>query len=132
MKHYKIDDWDKKLKQMMDEIDDFLEKKYGNLYPLHPSRRGRGETSNKEQDGLFNIGAAFTPGFGSETGKGYAVDIDMVTLSHIPDDIVKQIELDVIQLIKDKLPSYFPDRDLKVRKDGNIIKIFGDLSLGTV
>lgn len=131
MKHYTLSNWEKQLKQMMDEIDDYLEKKYGKMYPLHPARKKRGETSNKEHDGLFNIGSAFSPGFGSDKGKGYVVDIDMITLSHVPYDIVRKIESDVIKLIRKKLPEYFPDRDLKVEKDGNLIKIFGDLSLGT-
>ncbi|MBN2041688.1 MAG: hypothetical protein JW864_16750 [Spirochaetes bacterium] len=132
MKHHSLVTWEKKLKQMMDEIDDYLEKKYGDMYPLHPSRRGRGKTSNKEHDGLFNIGSAFSPGFGSDKGKGYIVDIDMVTLSHVPDDVVMQIESEVVFLIKEKLSAYFPDRELNVEKDGSVIKIYGDLSLGSI
>ena len=132
MKHHKLASWESRLKKMFDEIDDYLEGKYGNMYPLHPARKKRGATANKEHDGLFNIGSAFSPGFGSELGKGYVIDIDMITLARIPNDIIRKIERDVIRLIKKKLPQFFPGQDLKVEKDGRIIKIYGDLSLGTV
>ena len=55
-----IEEWERKLKRVFDDIDDYLEEKYGHLYTLHPARAERGETSNKEQDGLFNVGATFS------------------------------------------------------------------------
>ncbi len=58
-------EWEKTLKEIFDIIDDYIEDKYGFLYPLHPSRPQRGRTANKSSDGLFNIGAAFSAGFGS-------------------------------------------------------------------
>lgn len=120
----KISEFDNKLKKMFDDIDDYLEDKYGGLYPLHPARPIRGTTSNKEHDGLFNIGASFSAGFGSRVGRGYVVDVDMVTLHNIPDKITRQIEEDVVHLISSRLPKYFPDRNLGVEKDGTVFKIF--------
>ena len=80
-----------------------LEDKYGHLYPLHPSRAQRGATANKEHDGLFNVGASFSAGFGSEHGSGYIVEIRMATLSHVPIDVRKQIEKDVIKVLNTEL-----------------------------
>jgi hypothetical protein len=130
LRHPETLEWEKNLKALFDEIDDYLESTYGSMYPLHPSRAKRGTTSNKEQDGLFNVGAAFTSGLGSEYGPGYAVEIRLVTLSHVPDDLREDIEEDVVRLINEKLPDHFPDKDLKVVRDGNVYKIYGDLSLG--
>jgi len=130
MDHPRTTEWTTKLKTLFDEVDDFLEEKYGRLYPLHPSRPGRGRTANKEQDGLFNVAARFTPGYGSTEGRGYVIDVDMVTLSRVPEDVQKKIEKDVVKYVERKLPEVFPDRTLKVTKDGPVFKIHGDLSLG--
>ena len=70
MYHPKMMEWDKKLKAIFDRIDDKLEDRYGELFPLHPTRAERGTTSNKESDGLFNVGASFTAGYGSKLGRG--------------------------------------------------------------
>jgi len=130
VKHPKMKEWDKNMKRMFDEIDDFLEDTYGSDYPLHPNRRPRNATSNKEMDGLFNVGASYSTGYGTKLGKGYVVDIHMSTLSSVPDYIKKEIETLVEQKIDEMLPRYFPGRDLDIEKDGNCLKIFGDLSLG--
>ena len=122
-------EWEHKLKAIFDKIDDYLEDTYGNKYPLHPSRPKRGETSNKEHDGLFNVGAAYSAGYGSEHGAGYIVDIDMATLSHVPEPLQKTIEEAVISLLKKELPLAFPGQELKVSRDGHTYKIHGDLSL---
>ncbi len=132
MKHPKMVRWDNTLKAMFDEIDDYLEDTYGGMYPLHPNRPGRGKTSNKEHDGLFNLGAAFSPGFGSELGRGYIIDVEISTLQHVAEDVRDRIENDVVHQIEQRLPRFFPDRDLKVEKDGRIYKIYGDLSLGNI
>ncbi len=130
MRHPKLIAWEKKLKTMFDEIDDFLENKYGTLYPLHPNRAKRGETSNKESDGLFNVGCAFSAGYGSELGRGYVIEVHMSTLSDIPLEIKIKIEKETAELVRKKIKILFPERILKVKKDGNVYKIHGDLSLG--
>jgi hypothetical protein len=123
-----LESWEKKLKALFDEIDDEIEERFGSLYDLHPSRAKRGRTSSKEQDGLFDIGASFSAGFGSEYGRGYVVDIDMVTLERVPDEVQRHIEEMVAERIKEKLPRFFPGKELFVRRDGNVFKIIGDLS----
>lgn len=130
MQHPQLVEFEKRLKRLFDSIDDRLEKRYGNLYPLHPSRAPRGTTSNKEQDGLFNIGASFSAGFGSRVGKGYVLDVRMVTLAHVPDYVRDEIMEDAVRSVQERLPYYFPDRDLSVEHENNVFKIRGDLSLG--
>jgi hypothetical protein len=132
MRHPKLVEFERKLKALFDSIDDHLEQKYGDLFPLHPARARRGETSNKEQDGLFTIGANFSPGFGSEFGRGYVIEVRMVTLADVPDYVREQIEQEVADLAAEKLPYYLPGRKLTVDRDGRLYKIHGDLSLGTL
>jgi hypothetical protein len=122
--------FDDSLKQIFDEIDTWLEDKYGSEYPLHPNRPERDTTSNPEMDGLFNVGASFSAGYGSRKGRGYIVDIHMSTLGFVPPAVRDQIEQEVMDLLHEKLPQRFPGRDLKAEKDGPVIKIYGDLSLG--
>ena len=70
MWHPKTAEFDSRLKELFDEVDHYIEDRYGHTYSLHPMRPLRGETANPEADGLFNIGALFTPGYGSELGRG--------------------------------------------------------------
>lgn len=121
--------WDRQLKKLFDEVDDFLEDEYGGLYPLHPNRMKRGDTSNKEMDGLINIGASFSPGYGSNYGRGYVIDVHLSTLIRVNSEIKDSIEINAIRKIKTLLPTYFPNRVLEVKKDGSVYKICGDLSL---
>jgi len=124
-----VESWEEKLKKLFDEIDDEIEERFGSLYDLHPARPKRGTTSNKEQDGLFDIGASFSAGFGSKQGRGYVLDIDMVTLDKVPKEVQRHIEDLVVDKIREKLPKFFPGKDLTVKRDRNVFKIIGDLSL---
>ncbi len=129
MRHYKIEEWESKLKRVFDRVDDYLEEKYGRKYPLHPARPARGTTSSKAQDGLFNLGASFSAGYGSMRGPGYVVEVRMVTLTRVPHYIRSQIEDEVMELLREELPEAFPDRELKIERDGRVYKIYGDLHL---
>lgn len=130
MRHPRLVEFDSRLKQLFDDVDDALEDAYGNHYRLHPSRAKRGTTGNKEHDGLFNVGATFTPGYGSSLGRGYVVDVEMITLVHVPQDVREEIEQRAAELVAAKLPEYFPDRSLTVARDRNVFKITGDFNLG--
>ncbi len=114
---------------MFDRIDDCLEEKYGHEYPLHPARPARGVTSSKSHDGLFNIGASFSAGYGSKRGPGYVVQVRMVTLTRVPQYIRDRIEEEAVQRLREELPKEFPDRKLEVERDGPVYKIHGDLRL---
>jgi hypothetical protein len=132
VRHPRLVEFENRLKHLFDTIDDHLEEKYGTRYRLHPSRPARGRTSNKAQDGLFNVGASFTAGYGSRHGRGYVVQVEMVTLDQVDADIREQIEQEVADLVNQKLPYYFPERNLTVSRDRNVYKIHGDLGLGRV
>lgn len=132
MRHPRLLEWERRVKAMFDEIDDWLEDKYGGSYPLHPSRPKRGSTSNREADGLFNVGADFSAGYGSSLGRGYTVRVRMATLDNIPDKVRAEIDWDVEELVRLKLPGAFPNRALRLKRDGALLKITGDFRLGPV
>ena len=132
MRHPKFIKWEKNLKRIIDNLDDILEDKYGDRFQLHPARSPRGKTSSKAQDGLFDIVANYSLGIGSKHGKGYIVDIHMSTLKHIPFEIRQEIDEIILITLREKLPECFPGKNLNVAKEANVIKIYGDLNLGTV
>jgi hypothetical protein len=130
MSHHSVSKFEEQLQELFDEVDDYLEEKYGGAYPLHPSRPPRGKTSSKSQDGLFNVGASFSAGYHSEHGRGYVLDVDMVTLANVSKDQEERILEDAVEKVRELLPKYFPERRLQVRRDKRVFKITGDLSLG--
>ena len=132
MWHPKMTEFDDRMKKLFDEVDDYIEDLYGDKYPLHPVRLPRGETANPEADGLFNIGANFTPGYGSELGRGYIIDVSIATLEKIDETVRLEIYEAVVRKVRELLSVYFPERELVVRRDRNLFKILGDFSLGTV
>ena len=125
----RLEEWEDKLQDIFDRIDVHLEEKYDDLYPLHPARPDEGETSNPRHDGLFDVHAAFSAGFGSVHGEGYVLCVRMVTLSRVPKDVREKIEQEVVDLLEEDLPQAFPGKSLSVERDGNVYKIIGDLSL---
>jgi len=130
--HPKLVEFQNRLKALMDEVDHYIEDQYGHLYPLHPARPKRGKTSNPQADGLFNLGADFTPGFGSRFGRGYIVDLRMVTLEEVDEDYKWEIIEQVVVKLRELLPQYFPERNLEIFAEGSHFKIIGDFSLGEV
>lgn len=132
MYHPRMNEFDDRMKKMFDEIDHYIEDLYGDKYPLHPMRPARGETSNPEADGLFNIGVNFTPGFGSELGRGYIIDVAMSTLDRVCEEVRQEIYQATVEKVRELLPIHFPERELTVRRDRNHYKIQGDFSLGKI
>ena len=123
---------EKRIYELLNEVDSALEDKYDQKYRLHPARPERGQTSNPTRDGLINISAKFTAGIGSEHGKGYNVDIKLKTLENVDEEVIEEIDEIALNLIKEKLPKYFPERKLEINRDGNVIKIHGDFFLGSI
>ena len=128
----RVEKWERRLKAVLDEIDHDLEEEYAGSFPLHPNRPAHKTTSNQEDDGLFDIGASFTVGVGSQFGPGYALSVRVATLKNVPQTLQDKLEEQVVELLREKLPYAFPDTHLQVERDGPIYKIFGDLSLGTL
>ncbi len=132
MRHFSAVAWESRLDQAMRELDYFFEEKYNGRYTLHPARPRRGKTANPAHDGLISINANFTLGIGSEIGKGYVVDVKVVTLERVSDGIRDEIKDIAMEKLRQILPKYFPDTKLDISKDGPVLKIYGDLSLGEV
>lgn len=120
------------LKRVFDRIDRELESRHGQRFILHPARPSDGMTGNPQMDGLFNIGAAFSAGYGSTHGPGYIVDVRMVTVEHVPPAVQEEWEAEVVELLRRWLPAEFPGRSLHIDRDGHVFKIHGDLHLGRV
>lgn len=129
MRGGKVKKWEKKLKRVFDQIDARLEREYGDRFRRRPNRPEVGSTANPESDGLFDVGAFFSAGYGSEHGRGYIVKINVSTMSRIPEDLLEEIETKVVEMLREMLPKIFPDQDLKVERDGNVYKIIGDFKL---
>lgn len=132
MRHPKAVQWERRLKAVFDGIDEALEARYGSRYALRPGRPAHGKTANREHDGLFNVGAAFSAGYGSEHGRGYVVEVRMSTAASLPSEARRSMYKEVARLLEERLPKAFPGRDLQVVRDGNAWKIVGDLGLGGV
>lgn len=125
----KLEEWEERLYTLLREIDGALEDKYGKLYPLHPARPERGETANPQYDGLFRITASYSAGYGSKLGPGYIFRVEVVTFETVPDEERLKFETEAMQMVEEGLKRVFPERELSVARDGNVIKIYGDLSL---
>ena len=132
MWHPKTVEFDKRMKELFDEVDHYIEDLYGDRYDLHPNRPKRGETSNPEADGLFNIGAVFTPGFTSKLGRGHIIIKKMATLEKVDENVRREIYEITAEKVRELLPIYFPERKLTVECTGTHFKIIGDFSLGSI
>ncbi|MDR2747910.1 MAG: hypothetical protein LBB77_10760 [Treponema sp.] len=130
--HPKLRAFTENLEELFHQVDEELEDQYGGRFPLHPNRPPRGETANPEMDGLFEVAPDFTPGLGSENGRGYLVSLRLATLEKVPPEDFEALMVRAAELVKERLPRFFPGRLLHVVRDGPRFKITGDLSLGEV
>lgn len=128
MRHRKAKEWEKRLKTVFDKIDIELEQQYGDRFDRHPARPAHGSTSSREMDGLFNVGASYSAGFGSKLGPGYVVDIRLSTLQRIPKDLKLELRDKVQAMLIEALPDAFPGKELHVDTERSHLRIHGDLS----
>jgi hypothetical protein len=128
--HPKLAAFTAALETLVNEVDDEMEEKYSGAFPLHPNRVPRGTTACSHMDGLFEITPDFTPGMGSEQGRGYLLSCRVATLAKVPDAWLEVFLDDVAERVREKLPAYFPGRKLSVVRDGSRYKIIGDFFLG--
>ncbi|MCD4699356.1 MAG: hypothetical protein K8R91_02140 [Phycisphaerae bacterium] len=129
--HPKLADIEDRMRIMLDQLDDYLENNYTGIYHLHPNRLPEGGASSPSYDGLFSIFAKFSLGYGTTSGRGYILTIDISTLEKIPVEIREKIEKDAAGKLESMIPDFFPEREIHVTKDASIYKITGDFSLGT-
>jgi hypothetical protein len=130
--HHKLQTFQDTLRKLLDEVDHYLEDTYGGTYPLHPNRMERGAASSVSYDGLFSAWPQFTAGYGSSSGRGYAIDISISTLQAVPPEKRAEIRKAAADKIEELLPAYFPERELHVVEEGPVFKIIGDFTLGRV
>jgi hypothetical protein len=131
MRHQNVEAWEERLNDLLKRVDRALEEEYGQLFAPHPARPAKGTTANPQHDGLFRVTASFSPGFGTELGKGYVLQLDLVTLEQVPAQTADAVQRRAVRLIQDGLEAALPGRHLKVQRDGNVWKIIGDLSLSS-
>ena len=130
--HPKQEELEERMALLCQELDNHLEDIYGSRYRIHPNRLKRGQGSNPSFDGLFSTSMAFTLGYGSKYGRGYVVNVEVRTLDKVSQYDTIHITSSAFAFLKDKLGEYFPDHDLDVVQDGNVMKIVGDFGLGEV
>ncbi len=130
IRHPGTERWEARLRELFIELDRVLEQDFAGRLPLLPNRPAPGETADPESDGLFNIGAVFSPAYGSRYGPGYVVDIQIRSSAPIPTELREAIERRVVEWLRRRLPEQFPNTRLDVVHDGPVWKIVGDLSLG--
>jgi hypothetical protein len=125
------------LEALFREVDEELEERWAGSFSLHPNRPARGATANPEMDGLFEIAPDFTPGIGSEKGRGYLISLRVATLEQVPASRLEAFMEEAAALVREKLPRFFPGRSLEVVRDRGGgpesregFKIVGDFSLG--
>ena len=130
--HPKQEELENELALLCSNLDNYLEDLYGQKYRIHPNRLKRGAGSNPRFDGLFSTSIAFTLGYGSKSGRGYIVEIDIRTLDKVAEEDRAEILEVAFNYIKENLKVCLPERELDVVKDGPVMKIIGDFSLGEV
>lgn len=119
------------MRKMCDELDHRLEERFGSHYPRHPNRPARGKAASVAYDGLFSTGTQFTLGYGSDHGRGYIISVEIRTLSKVKIEDEYAVEKATVETINELIPHYFPEREITLKKDGNVYKLVGDFSLGS-
>jgi hypothetical protein len=133
--HPKLVSFTQTLEALFREVDEELEERWAGSFSLHPNRPARGAAANPEMDGLFEIAPDFTPGIGSEKGRGYLISLRIATLDQVPASRLEALMEEAAVLVREKLPKFFPGRSLAVVRDRGVcgrerFKITGDFSLG--
>ena len=113
-------------------LDNYLEDQYSDIFTLHPNRPKRGAGANPSFDGVFATSVSFTLGYGSKYGRGYLIVIDVRTLQYVSSSQREEINNRAFLFIQKTLPVEFPERKLEIVRDGNLLKVIGDFSLGDV
>jgi len=130
--HPKQEELEKRLDKLCMALDNYLEDQYTDIFPLHPNRPKRGAGANPSFDGVFATSVSFTLGYGSKYGRGYLIVIDVRTLQYVSSAQKEEINNRAFLFIQKTLPVEFPERKLEIVRDGNLLKVIGDFSLGDV
>ena len=118
-----------RLHAALEAVDAELERRYGARYDLHPARLPHGAAAMRQYDGLFEVTAGFSAGFGSEYGPGYSLMLRVITLEDVPPAERAVFEAEAVELLQHQLRTAFPERNMKIVRDVHGLKIIGDLKL---
>ncbi len=121
--------WERRLWELFREVDHRLEERHAGQWTRSPLRPEHGVISDHESSGLFNVGAAFSAGYGSKYGRGYVLQLSVGATRSPTADERKMLEQEAADLVREILPRYFPNQRLEVSLDGDVWKIHGDLRL---
>lgn len=130
--HPKQEELERQMTELCKALDNHLEDLYGEHYTIHPNRLKRGMGSNPSFDGLFATTCSFTLGYGTKSGRGYIVNVDIRTLDKVSQYEKADIFADAFSFIAENLKTYVPGRELQIIQENNLMKIVGDFSLGEV
>ena len=130
--HPKQEELERRLDKLCMALDNYLEDQYSDIFTLHPNRPKRGAGANPSYDGVFATSVSFTLGYGSKYGRGYLIVIDVRTLQYVSSAQREEINNRAFLFIQKTLPVEFPERKLEIVRDGNLLKVIGDFSLGDV
>jgi len=130
--HPKQEELERRLDKLCMALDNYLEDQYSDIFTLHPNRPKRGAGANPSFDGVFATSVSFTLGYGSKYGRGYLIVIDVRTLQYVSSSQREEINNRAFLFIQKTLPVEFPERKLEIVRDGNLLKVIGDFSLGDV
>jgi hypothetical protein len=129
MRGVRVEAMEERLHAALERVDAELERRHGDRYDLHPARQPHGTAARRQYDGLFEVTAGFSAGYGSTHGPGYAVNLRIVTLEHVPPEARAAFEAEAVGLLEAELKAAFPARELEIVRDVHGLKIVGDLKL---
>ena len=129
MRGARVEAMEERLHAALERVDAELERRHGDRYGLHPARQPHGTAARRQYDGLFEVTAGFSAGYGSTHGPGYAVNLRVVTLEHVPPEVREAFETEAVGLLEAELKAAFPARELEIVRDVHGLKIVGDLKL---
>ena len=129
MRGARVEAMEARLHAALERVDAELERRHGARYGLHPARQPHGTAARRQYDGLFEVTAGFSAGYGSAHGPGYAVNLRVVTLEHVPPEASEAFEAEAVELLAAEVKTAFPARELEIVRDVHGLKIVGDLKL---
>ena len=122
-----LEKWELRLTELLNTVDMRLEERYGDEFPLRPNRPPAGATGNPKYDGLVALTSSFSLGISSGNGPNYVVNLRLSTFKNISQEKFDEMLLFAYSEIKEGLARTFPGKDITVVRDGDALRIVGDL-----
>lgn len=130
LRHPAAEAFEARLREAFRAVDRAMEERHAGRFPPRTGRPRHGTIDDFESSGLFEIGGAYSAGFGSEHGPGYVIQFNVSTAVRLSEPERQALEAEAIALLGPALARQFPGRNLRLSPEGAAWKIHGDLSLG--